>query len=267
MAAPTLFEGTVYYRQRGVLVLAPSFVALPSDRTFRRESIRFLLGCSDPFRVEFTNGVTLQTRAALIAPWSGCCRIIGENADIALFDFAKASPEYQATEALLIEKPFFSAKLVDYSPWLAALIAGQDSTLTSNDVTRLITAIVETLTGTPLQTLRVDSRITQTLQQIETLPLSEITLKSLAPAVNLSKERFRHLFKESTGVNVSTYARHLAVWRALEMMEKDISITEASNAAGFYDVPHFYRAYVDLFGVNLCEKNNVRKFRRVRYFE
>lgn len=267
MPTPAPFEGTVYYRQRGVLVLAPSFVVQPSDRTFRRESIRFLLGCSHPFLVEFTNGVTLQTRAALIAPWSGCCRIIGENADIALFDFAKASPEYQTTEALLTEKPFLSANLDDYLHWLPALIAGQDGTLACNDVTQLITAIVETLTGTPLQTLRVDPRIAQTLQQIEALPLSEITLKNLAPAVNLSRERFRHLFKESTGVNVSTYARQMAVWRALEMLEKDISITEATHAVGFYDVPHFYRAYVDLFGVNLCEKNNIRKFRRVRHFD
>lgn len=261
------FDGTVYYRQRGVLVLAPSFVALPNDRTFRRDSIRFLLGCTHPFLVEFANGVTLQTRAALIAPWSGCCRIVGENADIALFDFAKASPEYQATESLLVEKPFLAARVDDYLAWLPTLIEGQGGTLTPIDVNRLITDIVETLTGIPLQALSVDHRITHTLQQIETLSLSEITLKSLAPAVNLSKERFRHLFKESTGVNVSTYARQMAVWRALEMIEKDISITEASHAAGFYDVSHFYRAYVDFFGVNLCEKNNRRKFRRVRYFE
>lgn len=263
----TAFDGTVYYRQRSVLVLAPSFVAKPGDRTFRRQSVRLLLGCSNPFLVEFSNGESLETRAALIAPWAGCCRIQGENVDIALFDFAKASPEYQATESLLLDMPYLSLDLDVFLPWLPSLIAGQQGTLANDDVVRLMTAMVETLTGAPLPTLRVDPRIAQALQLIETLPLDEITLARLAPAVNLSAERFRHLFKESTGINVSTYARQLAIWRALEAIESGVSATEASHQTGFYDVSHFYRTYADLFGVNLCEKNNVRKYRRVRYFE
>lgn len=264
---PTTFEGTVYYRQRSVLVLAPSFVAKPDDRTFRRKSVRLLLGCSKPFRVEFTTGETLETRAALIAPGAGCCRIYGEDADIALFDFAKATPEYQATEQLLLDLPYRSLDLDDFLPWLPTLIADQQGALANHEIIQLMTTMVETLTGAPLPTLSVDSRVAQALQLIEALPLDEITLARLAPAVKLSAERFRHLFKESTGINVSTYARQLAVWRALEAIEKGITITQASHQAGFYDVSHFYRAYADLFGVNLCEKNNVRKFRRVRYFE
>lgn len=262
----TTFEGTVYYRQRSVLVLAPSFVAKPGDRTFRRKSVRLVLGCSSPFRVEFTNGETLETRAAFIAPWAGCCCICGENADIALFDFAQASPEYQATAKLLLDSPYLSLDLDVFLPWLPTLIAGQQGNLANDDIIQLMGAVVGLLTRAPLPTLCVDPRIAQALQLIEDLPLDEITLARLAPAVKLSAERFRHLFKESTGINVSTYTRQLAVWRALEDIEHGASVTEASHQAGFYDVSHFYRAYADLFGVNLCEKNNTRKFRRIRYF-
>ncbi len=266
MPIPTNFEGTVYYRQRSVLVLAPSFVAMPGDRTFRRDSIRLLLGCSRPFLVEFTDGTRLETRAVLIAPWAGCCRICAEQADIALFDFAKASPEYQATEKRLQDRPFHSLDVNDFQPWLPTLMAGQEGTLGNDEINPLMTAVVEMLTGAALPPLNVDPRIALALQLIESLPLDEIRLARLAPAVKLSAERFRHLFKESTGVNVSTYTRHLAVWRALETIEKGATITDASHQAGFYDTSHFYRAYADVFGVNFCEKNNIRKFRRMRCF-
>ena len=112
-----------------------------------------------------------------------------------------------------------------------------------------------------------DPRVITALEMIDTLPLTEICLEVLSKAVNLSPDRFRHLFKEATGCTVSQYARQTALWRALNLItEEAYTITAASHALGFHDVSHFYRVYSDMFGISLSERSNPRKFKRVRCF-
>ncbi|MDY6920399.1 MAG: hypothetical protein SV765_09330 [Pseudomonadota bacterium] len=102
------FEGSVYYRQRGILVLARNFVAEPGDRTHGRHSIRLMLGCSAPFEVEFTDGRVYESRALLLSHDSGLCAIRANNCDFALFDFSVASAEYAAVLPLLERQPMLS---------------------------------------------------------------------------------------------------------------------------------------------------------------
>lgn len=261
------FEGTVYYRQRGVLVLAPTFIAERGDRTHLRPSIRFMLGCSGDFELEFEDGRVVQSRAALLLPNVGLCAIRARNSDFALFDFAVASAEYKATDPLLRASPLVHWDIAPFEKMLPQLISGQNGGLDCREVVELVTEVVETLTGAPLQPLQLDERIMRSLQLIETLPLAEIKLAVLAKHANLSPDRFRHLFKDATGSTVSQYARTTAVWRALALLQDKTTITEASHAAGFHDVSHFYHVYSDMFGISLSEKRNIRKFRRVRCFE
>ena len=261
------FEGTVYYRQRGILVLARTFVAERGDRTNRRQSIRLMLGCSAPFEVEFTDGRTIQTRVMLMSPHAGMCAIRARDSDFALFDFAAVSAEYAAVETLLEQETMVLPPLDQFDDLLNQLVAGQKGQLACADVVMLMTSVVERLTGARLQPLQLDNRIMQSLELIESLPLAEIKLATLAQAAHLSPDRFRHLFKENTGSTVSQYARTTAVWRALSMLTGSRTITEASHLAGFHDVSHFYHVYSDMFGISLSEKHNIRKFRRVRCFE
>lgn len=263
----TTFDGTVYYRQRSVLVLAPTFVAGRGDRTHRRPSIRCLLGCSGPFEVETADGSIVQSRALLLAPAAGCTRIEARNADFALFDFALASAEYLALQPRVTAAPWQVLALEPFADLLPTLRAGQQGNLACPDLDRLMTTVVETLTGIPLQPLHLDERVMQVMRLLDAMPLADSKLPRLAAAVNLSPERLRHLFKEATGSTLSQYARTAAVWRALGMLaEEERSVTDASHAAGFHDVSHFYRVYADMFGISLSEKNNIRKYRRVRCF-
>jgi len=264
----SMFEGTVYYRQRSVLVLAPSFVAPYGDRTHGRDSIRCMLGCQGPFEVETRIGGTLAARAVLMAPEADCLRIEARDVDFALFDFAVASREYLALQPLLAEAPVQALDLNRFTALLPALLRGQQGELSSFELNDLMQFVVEDLTGRRLQPLSLDERVMQVMALIEDLPLAEVKLPRLAAAVNLSAERLRHLFKSATGSTLSQYARTTAVWRALGLLKDETrTITEVSHAAGLHDVSHFYRVYSDMFGISLSEKNNLRKYRRVRCFE
>lgn len=258
-------EGTVYYRQRGILLLAPSLQINLDDRTHRRTAVRLLLA-QRPFVLTFADGHTLQTRAVLLSPQVDRYELQAPDTDFALFDFAVASPEYVALLPLLENRTLVELEPSVFAPLLPRLKSGQDGSLASAEVSALAGKVVQILTGVHTPPLNFDARVMVALQLIEQLPLVDIKLPRLAQAVNLSPDRFRHLFRASTGCTVSHYARSTAVWRALMLMASDRSITDASHAAGFHDVSHFYKAYADLFGTNLAEKRNIRKFRRVRCF-
>ena len=226
-----------------------------------------MLGISGAYQLEFEDGRKLETRAVLMSPRAGIRAIIADRVDFALFDFAVASAEYAATDRLLQEKFLVPVELERYAALLPALKAGQEGTLSCQDVQTLMRKAVEILTGEQLKPLQLDSRVEQAQQMIENMPLADVKLATLASAVNLSPDRFRHLFKDATGSTVSQYARTSAVWRALSLLNEETSITDASLAAGFHDVSHFYHVYTDMFGISLSEKRNIRKYRRVRCFD
>lgn len=262
------YDGTVYYRQRSVLVLAPSFVAPLGDRTHQRASIRCMVACSGTFEVETAHSGSLSARAVLMSPAAGCLRIEAHNVDFALFDFAVASAEYLALQTRMQQGVLQILEPAMFDPLTPRLLQGQQGELSCYELGLLMQSVVEALTGEPLQPLQLDERVMQVMGLIEKLPLAEIKLPRLASAVNLSAERLRHLFKAATGSTLSQYARTTAVWRALALLKDETrTITDVSHTAGFHDVSHFYRVYSDLFGISLSEKNNIRKYRRVRCFE
>lgn len=261
-----LFQGSVYYRQRSILLVANSLMIGPNDKTHRRKSMRLFIGCSDEFTLGFEDGSQLQGRAALMSAESGICDIKGKYADIALLDTMAGTPEYVALNAFLQGKRQMQLDLASFESVLPTLIRAQEGSLTCDELIKIMSDLVLRLTGQPPAPLKLDPRVEKTLLLIEQLPLAEIKLARLSSEVNLSPDRFRHLFKEATGTNVSQYARNNALWRALGMIENDSSVTDASIQAGFHDVSHFYRVYSETFGISVSEKSNPRKFRRVRYF-
>lgn len=261
------YDGVVYYRARSILLLAPSLVIGRGDKTHKRKSIRLLLGCSGPVTLEFDGGHQVQGRALLVAANAGLCNIVGVDADVALLDYTPVTAEYVALDSILGAQLHKELDVEWFAELLPRLIQGQDGTLSGDELLELMQAVVYRVTGTQLSELQYDARIIKALNMIEELPLADICLDVLSKAVNLSPDRFRHLFKETTGCTVSQYARQTALWRALNMIsEQGCTITAASHALGFHDVSHFYRVYSDMFGISLSERSNTRKFKRVRHF-
>ena len=62
------FTGTVYYRQRGILVLTPTFVVPAEDRTLHRPVIRVMLAGTGTFALEFPDGRRVEARALMTSP-------------------------------------------------------------------------------------------------------------------------------------------------------------------------------------------------------
>lgn len=261
------FEGVVYYRARSILLLASSLEIGPGDKTHKRQSIRLVIGCKAPVTLEFEGEQLMQGRALLVASNSGICNISGPEADVALLDFSPVMAEFEALDRYLGGASVKELDVALFNSLIPRFVQGQDGSLGCDELVEIMQAAVYLVTGTQPAPLEYDPRIIKALNMIEELPLASICLDVLSRAANLSSDRFRHLFKETTGCNVSQYARQMAVWRALNLItQQDYTITAASHALGFHDVSHFYRVYSDMFGISLSERSNPRKFRRVRCF-
>ena len=264
----TGFEGVVYYRARSILLLAPTLFIGPGDKTHKRKCIRLIIGCRGPVKAAYDDGRSIEGRVLLLGDNAGLCEIEGIAADVALVDFSPATAEYRALERYLAGRPYMELDFAPFYELVPHFQNGQGGSLECRQLGELQQRTVMKATGSQLAPLEFDSRIIKSLRIIDELPLAEISLGVLSKAVNLSADRFRHLFKESTGCTVSQYARHAALWRALNLITRQgYTITAASHALGFHDVSHFYRVYSDLFGISLSERSNPRKFRRVRCFD
>lgn len=262
------FEGVVYYRARSILLLAPTLFIGPGDKTHKRKCIRLIVGCRAPVRAGFDDGRSIQGRILLVGDSAGLCEIEGIAADVALLDFTPATAEYQALNQYLAGRNCLELDFAPFAELAPQFQAGQDGSIECRQLGELLEQTVMKVIGSRVTPLEYDSRIMRALRIIDELPLADISLSVLSRAVNLSADRFRHLFKEGTGCTVSQYARQTALWRALNLITRQgYTITAASHALGFHDVSHFYRVYSDLFGISLSERSNPRKFRRVRCFE
>jgi len=76
-----------------------------------------------------------------------------------------------------------------------------------------------------------------------------VAMADIAAAVNLSPERFRHLFLQETGVRFRAYVLWLRMEVANAAHAAGSSLTEASHAGGFADSAHFSRTFKRMFGV------------------
>src|SRR5687767_8891704 len=92
---------TIYYGRRRMLTLAPSFLLDRATSTYRRLSATLFLACKAPFHLEVGDGITLTTRAALLAPRVRRRRTVALDSEIVIFDIPIGTPEYAALEPTL----------------------------------------------------------------------------------------------------------------------------------------------------------------------
>ena len=77
----------------------------------------------------------------------------------------------------------------------------------------------------------------------------QVTLQEIAPLVNLSPSRLRHIFKADTGVSLKQYQKQLRMQKAKELLEDSfLSIKQIMIEIGFSDRNHFARSFKQIFG-------------------
>jgi AraC family transcriptional regulator, arabinose operon regulatory protein len=96
----------------------------------------------------------------------------------------------------------------------------------------------------------MDRRIELVLAQIDADLAHTWETAELAELVNLSASRFRHLFKEETGVSLGSYLREQRLVRAEFLLRTTfLSIKEATTEVGVKSMGHFVLQFKARFGV------------------
>lgn len=96
-----------------------------------------------------------------------------------------------------------------------------------------------------------DPRILSCINFIkENISETSITLSGLAGHIHLSTGRLSHLFKEQIGITVQKYILWSRMKVAIDLVvKKNLDLTQASYAAGFYDAAHFSKKFKEIFGI------------------
>jgi AraC-like DNA-binding protein len=133
---------------------------------------------------------------------------------------------------------------------VAALATAFQKRATDAELMALTRAAIAKLAGAAASSAALpDARIARALELIRERLSDTIPLKSIAAAVHLSPDRFRHLFMDETGVGFRPYLLWLRLEAALSAYVRGKSLTEAAHAGGFADSAHFSRTFKKMFGI------------------
>lgn len=105
-----------------------------------------------------------------------------------------------------------------------------------------------------------DKRVTTIIDYLNNHQLEyEQLIETIEKVVNLSPSRLSHLFKENTGISLKKYL----VWCKLkttinQYLGENEGIFTSLIQSGFYDQPHFSRAFKTMLGVKPSTVYNSR---------
>jgi AraC family transcriptional regulator len=140
-----------------------------------------------------------------------------------------------------------SPTLVHEIAGLAAAFEARASDVTLVDLAR---AVISTLSGgVPVPVTQPDARILRATQLVRERLGDAIPLGTMAAAVSLSPDRFRHLFVKETGVSFRAYLLWQRLERSLAAYVAGETLTNAAHIGGFADSAHFSRTFRKMFGI------------------
>lgn len=97
----------------------------------------------------------------------------------------------------------------------------------------------------------MDRRVALVIEQIETDVTRAWDTAQLAAEVRLSASRFRHLFKEETGMTLGQYLRERRLERAEVLLRTTFfSIKEVMSESGLTSVSHFVQYFKRRYGMS-----------------
>jgi AraC-like DNA-binding protein len=92
-----------------------------------------------------------------------------------------------------------------------------------------------------------DERINSALEYLQIHQSRSISMQEVADHCHLSKERFRHLFKQQTGITYRRAQLWIKIVQSMRMIGRS-SFTEIAHNVGFSDSAHFSRTFRENFG-------------------
>ncbi len=100
----------------------------------------------------------------------------------------------------------------------------------------------------------MDKRIQSVIDLMKADFQQRFSVTYMAQLVNLSPNRFSHLFKEETGVPPLRYMRSLRMCGAAHLLLSTyLTVKEVMISVGFRDVSHFARDFKRIYGLTPTE--------------
>lgn len=124
------------------------------------------------------------------------------------------------------------------------------SILDSTDYTHFLSQIFRLLAMEQVEPKLSDPRITEVLDLLKNCDDSEHSVDIFAQQVHLSNSRLSHLFKECTGIPLSGYLVLHKLQKAVYLIFKGMSVTDAALTAGFDSPSHFAATSKRLLGMS-----------------
>jgi AraC-like DNA-binding protein len=135
-------------------------------------------------------------------------------------------------------------------PQIAGLAAAYERRASDAVFIALARTVIASLSGAIPDVRRLpDARMSRAIELIRDRRSEAIPLSTMAAAVHLSPDRFRHLFMQETGVGFRAYLLWQRLECSLTAYVAGETLTEAAQTGGFADSAHFSRTFRRMFGI------------------
>lgn len=121
--------------------------------------------------------------------------------------------------------------------------------LAAMDPGELVRHCVRALSAGVPPTRKLDPRVARVLRAVAAAEDLRLSLEDAADLVNLSPDRFAHLFKEQLGLAFRRYILWRKVTRAMLAIGRGRSIADAAHGSDFADAAHLTRTFNEMFGI------------------
>lgn len=96
---------------------------------------------------------------------------------------------------------------------------------------------------------KIDERILNVITYIKFSLNAPHNFKQLIDIACLSESRLTHLFKKEVGIPIRKFILWCRIQKAIKLVLRGYSLTQAASLSGFSDVAHLTRTFVSMFGV------------------
>lgn len=116
---------------------------------------------------------------------------------------------------------------------------------------KILNFIVENMDQTSYNIERTNTHeISTILSYVNNNIAENITVEGIAKKFNLSTTTLWHMMRKSIGISLKEYILKIRIAKAMELLNNGLSVTEASNRAGFNSYSHFIRTFTKAVGIS-----------------
>ena len=94
------------------------------------------------------------------------------------------------------------------------------------------------------------SKISAVIDYITENHVKNLSISTIAEALNMSDLTLSKFFKEKTGLSVLFYLQIVRINHAKALLKTETSIIDIAQECGFYSLPTFYRTFKKITGVS-----------------